>query len=420
MFFQSKYDTDVESNHDLPSKYSSFVKQTEDSQIKILIVIDNLTCGGKERRLVSLLQKLVAINYLNIELALIDEDIFYKNGIPAKIKIHSFNRRFKRDPFIFIQIHKLYKNINPDIIHSWGSMPTIYSIPSVRKLNIRLITSEIANATPNSKYFARLRSKISFKYSDLIVSNSLAGIEAYNAPKNKTRCIYNGFNFDRKKCITSKSNIRKKYSVNTKYIVGMVGKVIPKKDYLTYLVSATEIIKQRDDVTFFVVGDGDQLKQYKTLANGNPKIIFTGEITDTESIINAFDVGVLTTNSNIHGEGISNSILEYMAFGKPVIATDYGGNKELIIEGVTGYLINNMDSSSLIKKLNYLLNHEKLQIKMGDAGRKLIMEKFNIDRMVLSTLQLYHDVMGIQKNILKEKMKIPLSNKGKLVKEEIY
>ena len=81
------------------------------------------------------------------------------------------------------------------------------------------------------------------------------------------------------------------------------------------------------------------------------KIIFLGKRSNVESIINIFDVGILLTNSKVHGEGISNSIMEYMALGKPVIATRGGGTNEVVIEGENGYLIDPFNEDQLIEKI---------------------------------------------------------------------
>ena len=88
----------------------------------------------------------------------------------------------------------------------------------------------------------------------------------------------------------------------------------------------------------FVLAIGENLKSFESMIpiEFKDKIIFTGKQKHVESIINIFDIGVLCS---CYGEGISNTIMEYMALGKPVIATDCGGNKEIVVHNVTGFLI---------------------------------------------------------------------------------
>ena len=80
-------------------------------------------------------------------------------------------------------------------------------------------------------------------------------------------------------------------------------------------------------------------------------IQFIDSNSNIEEIIKLFDICVLTNNTNGHAEGISNSIMEYMALGKPVIATNAGGNKELILDKVSGFLIKPFDINDLLKRI---------------------------------------------------------------------
>ena len=94
--------------------------------------------------------------------------------------------------------------------------------------------------------------------------------------------------------------------------------------------------------------------EFSSKQNGNG-IYFLGNQKDVESIVNICDIGVLMTNNLVHQEGVSNSILEYMAFSKPVIASKGGGTSEIVIPEETGFLINPFDVNDLAKKIVYLL-----------------------------------------------------------------
>ena len=82
--------------------------------------------------------------------------------------------------------------------------------------------------------------------------------------------------------------------------------------------------------------------------------------------MNIFDVGILLTNSMEHrGEGISNSIIEYMALAKPVVATRGGGTNEVVIDGQNGYLIDPFNEDQLIEKIKILVKNKAYRIKIG-------------------------------------------------------
>ena len=99
---------------------------------------------------------------------------------------------------------------------------------------------------------------------------------------------------------------------------------------------------------------------------------------DTESLVKVFDVGVLATFT----EGISNSVMEYMACGKPVVATAGGGTTELVIEGQTGYLVPPSDPARLAAAIERLLSDPALRQRLGAAGRERVATAFSLGRMV--------------------------------------
>jgi glycosyltransferase involved in cell wall biosynthesis len=111
-----------------------------------------------------------------------------------------------------------------------------------------------------------------------------------------------------------------------------------------------------------------------------------GELSGVESLVNIMDICVLSTFT----EGVSNSILEYMALGKPVVATAGGGTNEIVSDTVTGLLISPSDPEELALKLELLLNDTDLCARMGLAGKERIIEEFSIDAMVRKYINLYY------------------------------
>ena len=109
--------------------------------------------------------------------------------------------------------------------------------------------------------------------------------------------------------------------------------------------------------------------------------------------MNILNIGVLLSNMSCHGEGISNSIMEYMALEKPVIATDGGGTKELVIHGENGFLIKEKNIKILVEKIEYFIDNPKQACEMGKKGKNRLEKYFSIKRMVDETFQLYTDLL---------------------------
>ena len=268
-------------------------------------------------------------------------------------------------------------------------MTALIALPTAIMLRKKLFNSMITDAPAHIRPWSKawIRSKITFPFSDAISANSLAGLKSYRTPLKKSFCIYNGFNFTRLDNLVDKRTILSRFEITTPKIVGMVAEFAPRKDYPTYIRAALSIARARNDVTFVAVGDGPSLNDCKKLVGEEfqERIRFLGSQNDVESIVNIFDVGVLTTFT----EGISNSILEYMALGKPVVATDGGGTREIVEDRITGYLIQPFDYAILAEKLLFLLDHDDVARTLGEAGRSCIQKKFRIDSMVNSFVDLY-------------------------------
>lgn len=279
------------------------------------------------------------------------------------------------------------------MVHSWGSMSTVLAIPATQLLGIPLINGSIVDAPENLSIFNKdyFRAKLAYPFSKVVIGNSNAGLEAYNVPDKKKRCIYNGFDLHRIKNLDSEANVRAKFRIQTEKVVGMVGSFSPRKDFKTYIEAALVLLSKTDDVTFLAIGDGPQLDECKERVPDEYKqrFIFTGLQNDVESIVAIFDVGVLCTNAKVHGEGISNAILEYMALGKPTVATSGGGTNEAVVDGETGYLVAPDSKDDLEQKLNKILSDDGLREKMGRAAKQRMLRHFMLDRMTDEYISLY-------------------------------
>jgi glycosyltransferase involved in cell wall biosynthesis len=356
--------------------------------LKILFFIDKLKSGGKERRMTELLIALKSKSDIECELLIMHHDVHFKEVFELGIKVSYIIRKVKKDLSIFNQLYKICRASKPDIIHCWDSMTALYSVPVCKLLGIKLVNGMITDAPPLNRFYKpRLRARLTFPFSDIIVGNSKAGLTAYSAPKYKSYVVYNGFNMNRIDNLIKREVIIEKLLIQTRYIVGMVANFTVFKDYKTYYKAAHKLLETRNDVTFLAIGLDTDSEFSERLIDHKNKTCFRllGKLSDVESLINVMDVCVLSTYS----EGISNSIMEYMALGKPVIVSSGGGSDELIINDLTGYLIPPSDPDPLCEKLDFLLNHSEIRKNMGAAGKKRIEIDFPLNSMVEKYITLY-------------------------------
>ncbi|MEX0881883.1 MAG: glycosyltransferase, partial [Cyclobacteriaceae bacterium] len=222
---------------------------------RILFFIGGLVAGGKERRFMELLTFLKNTGEYEMMIVTTSKDIDF----PAFSKLEIPLKRINKDKFFGISsfpylFYRITTDFKPDLIHTWGRMQTLYVLPTRMIKKIPLINAQITNASPNISVGNRLIDKLNFRQSDRILSNSYAGIQAYNPPKEKSRVIYNGVNLDRFKNLPNKSGIKEKYGITTPLAVIMVATFSKNKDYERFFKIAKIVLSGRNDVSFIGAG----------------------------------------------------------------------------------------------------------------------------------------------------------------------
>jgi glycosyltransferase involved in cell wall biosynthesis len=365
--------------------------------VRVLHIIDSLVAGGKERQLLELLKGLQLEDDFACELVIMSNEVQYEAFWHLGVKAHFLPRAVRFDPSIFYRLFRVMRNFQPHVVHSWNSMCSIYGAPVAKLIGAKFVNGYVRAAPPDMNVRDRdyLRGKITTLLSDIVVSNSVTGLSAYRVPYSRGRYIHNGFDQQRLEGIQRPEEIRRELGITTRHVVGMVASFTDKKDYDVFFRMARQVSAVRDDVTFVTIGDGDHLKRFEAMiaTDAFPRIRLLGRRQSVESIVNTFTVGILTSNTSLHGEGIANAIMEYMALGKPVVATECGGNRELVEEGETGYLIAGGDTDTLTRHVLNLLDDPVLSARLGESGRSRIRDSFSLERMTQSYARLYRRVI---------------------------
>lgn len=176
-------------------------------------------------------------------------------------------------------------------------------------------------------------------------------------------------------------------------LVGMIANFnFEIKGHVYFLGAAKKILEEIPEVKFILVGDGPLRSRYEEVARElriRRNVFFLGIRADVPNIISNLDISVLSSTS----EGLSNVILESMAAGKPVVATNVGGSKEMIKDGITGYLVPPSDSQSMATAIMDLLRNPEKAVAMGEMGRKEVQEKFTVEAMAKKYEALYFSLL---------------------------
>jgi glycosyltransferase involved in cell wall biosynthesis len=348
--------------------------------MKLFFLLDYFGLGGKERRSLQLIKELNNRGYNDIHIILFDNIVEYADILQhLNVSIHILDRKSSRDIAVCFKLIKLIRKQKPDTVLSWSIMGSFWLNFISFFIKFNYISAYVANIAPIEGLISEISVKLSIIRCKYIIGNSQAGLKAYNIPLKKQKLIYNGFDFERLDKIEPSTTVRQKFDITTKYVVTMVARVVKQKDYQTFINAAKLLLSERDDITFLCVGSGDLTDFYQQQLTDKEltKIRFLGGINCVEDIINAANICVLCT----YGEGISNFILESMAIGKPVIATNVGGTPEIVQDKITGYLIAKENPEKLKYYINQLLNDKKLCKQMGNAAKEIVKNKFTLNRM---------------------------------------
>ena len=191
-------------------------------------------------------------------------------------------------------------------------------------------------------------------------------------------------NFDEKKV----NKFRKKHGLDRKVIIN-VGRQDPSKDYKTLYKAISLVYEDYKKLAFWQAGNKDYLPE-KIKGDQNLILTSVGKIKQ-EELVNYYHASDIYVSSSCH-ESFGKVLIEAMATGLPVIATETTGSKEIIRDGVNGYLVPIEDSEALAKKILFLLTNPDKAEEIGQAGRKMVRGKFDQQKVIKEIIKFWNDL----------------------------
>ena len=362
---------------------------------RVLFLIDELDVGGTEQQLLELLKRLDRRKYEPVVCC-------FRPGRVSReiedigVRVVTLTKRAKVDPRLIFALWQLIRRERIDLVqtylftaNTWGRLAAILA-------RVPIIVSSERNVDIWEQGYKRLLGRWLDRWTHGTVANSQA-VKTYlvgkGLPDEKTRVIHNGVDWQRFTGPVAPDATKTELGIPPHHaVVGLLARLEPQKDPHTFLGAAARLADTMPAVSFLVVGGGsleaDLRRAAQELGLG-ARIVFTGPRRDVSRLLAVCDVSVISSLK----EGMSNTIMESMAAGKPVVATCVGGNPELIEDQVTGFLVPTSDPARLAAAIHQILADPPLAKAMGLRARARITERFSVDAMVEATERLYDELV---------------------------
>jgi glycosyltransferase involved in cell wall biosynthesis len=214
--------------------------------------------------------------------------------------------------------------------------------------------------------------------------------------KDRIVCIGNGVEIDKYTKSFPRKEIRDSLGIaEDEKVIGFIGRIVREKGVVDLARAYLRVLERFPEARLLVIGEtlpSDRDKKAKQMLEGfitennlDNKVIFTGFRDDIPELLSIMDVFVLPS----YREGMPNTILEAMASGKPVIATNIRGCREEVINERTGLLVERSDVDGLAKAILGIISNTDLAKAMGEKGKERAFAKYNEDEMVRKQLDIY-------------------------------
>lgn len=357
-------------------------------------VIFRLDVGGLENGLVNLINTLPAERYRHAIICIDGYTDFAKRIKRNGVEIVAIGKRPGTDFIALWRLFTTFRRLRPTIVHTRNLAALDAQLPALLAGVRHRIHSEhgwdvndLKAKNLKLRILRRLHAPLVQKYIALSAHIRNYLIDTVGIHARKVTQVCNGVDtelFRMRDDTAGSPAIPAQFRSGNPVLIGWVGRMQPVKDPVSLLVAFNHMIQKprfHDAARLVLVGDGPMRNTVENIAKklGIAELIWmAGNRDDVPDILRQLDVFVLPSLA----EGISNTILEAMASGLPVIACDVGGNFELVDDGKTGTLVDAADASQLSEAIERYVNNSALRREHGIAARQAAMKRFSLQSMV--------------------------------------
>jgi len=380
---------------------------------RILHIIPTLDRGGAEKQLTLLACGLAARGW-DVHVCCLTRDGPLRQQLDdAGVPVTVIGKPWKLDPFAFFRLKRYIAGLKPDLVHTWLFAANSYGRAAAFSCGVKHVLAGERCVDPWKRGYQLTIDRMLARRTERIVTNSSGVVEFYTQkglPAEKFVVIPNGSAPFQSVGVPALAGDREPPEGGTAAgdrqallrelglppeakLIGAIGRLWPQKRYKD-LIWALDLLRCfYSDVQLLIIGDGPQrwrLERYARQVTEGKQLHFLGERNDVPRILpHLFCLWLASAY-----EGQSNAVMEAMSAGLPVIATDIPGNRDLVVSGETGFLVQLGDRAAIASRTREIIENPELGIQLGAAGRQRIEREFSVEKMIERHEELYRSLLG--------------------------
>ncbi len=383
---------------------------SSDKRIHIVHVIHHLVIGGMENGIVNLINRMPKERFQHTVVCIEDYSDFRERIQVEGVQVIALHRSEIGVWQVRYKLFKLFRALRPDIVHS-RNMSGLDAILPARLAGVRCCihgehgrdVDDLHGTHYKFKLLRRLHSPLVSHY--ITVSNELKQylVDDVQISAKRVTQILNGVDVDKFAPPQAVDDIRRQFDEVSSHIVsgqrviiGAVGRLQKVKNYALLINAFSKLLEKghfKEKLSLVVVGDGPERQNLMDLSielGVNENVWFAGASSNVSELLQLMNVFVLSSVA----EGISNTILEAMATGLPVIATAVGGNVELVRDGETGFLVESDHLDSMAQALQRVCENDELRERQASLARQCAVSEYSLDTMVAHYQDTYEGLLN--------------------------
>ena len=361
----------------------------------VLQLVPTVEIGGLEKMVLDYSHHIKNHGYMCVVASLTCSGELIPDFKKYDIPVYPLCQKNGFDFNVIKQLKKIIRDNNIEVVHSHNYASLIYAACcKIFSPGLQLIHTTHAIRVSNIKFKHVIVEKVLsfFCSSNIAVGDYVKSIMVKNLKYNpdKVQVIYNGIDLAKFDCykINTVQRLKKDIGIGEKSkIAGIVSRLSQVKNHNILIDAFSTVVQHEPDAVLLLIGGGVLLNKLQDqVANMGlqDKVIFLGPRDDVAELLSIIDVFVLPSDS----EGLSLALLEAAASNCPIIATDVGGNGEIVKDSYNGYIIPKRDQNAISDSFLLLFKDDDKRKTMGENSRQLVKDKFSIETMVQGYINL--------------------------------